>query len=164
MCLINTHILKYQQARCDHKLWSAYWFYCVFRVFSFSFFLLLTIHVWIFVSPKHSQIVYLIKIFICWIRFNLISWHARCNYNLYLFLGNFNIWYVILSTFHNIFLYFAGYLLEIRYWWFSHYGWLSNLTSCFIDNLPLRYFAKKILSCGGTKMAISWESLGFLDG
>ena len=34
VCLINIHILIYQHARCDCKLWSAQWFYCVFWVFS----------------------------------------------------------------------------------------------------------------------------------
>ena len=30
MCLINTHILIYWDARCICKLWKALWFYCVF--------------------------------------------------------------------------------------------------------------------------------------
>ena len=30
LCVIKTHILKYQNARCDHKLWNALWFYCIF--------------------------------------------------------------------------------------------------------------------------------------
>ena len=34
VCLINTHILIHRYVRCDCKLWSALWFYCVFWVFS----------------------------------------------------------------------------------------------------------------------------------
>ena len=33
MCLINTHILMFQYARCNRKLWKVFWFYCVFWVF-----------------------------------------------------------------------------------------------------------------------------------
>ena len=35
--LINTHILIYSHARCDHKLWTAKWFYYIFWVFSYIF-------------------------------------------------------------------------------------------------------------------------------
>ena len=34
MSLINTHILIYQNDRCDCNLWNTFGFYCVFWVFS----------------------------------------------------------------------------------------------------------------------------------
>ena len=34
MCIVNTHILIYWYVRCDCKLWSSIWFYCIFCVFS----------------------------------------------------------------------------------------------------------------------------------
>ena len=35
LCLINTLILLYRYTRCICKLWHAFWFYCVFLVFSY---------------------------------------------------------------------------------------------------------------------------------
>ena len=35
VCLFNTHSLIYQYARCNCKLWKAFWFYGVFWVFSY---------------------------------------------------------------------------------------------------------------------------------
>ena len=35
VCLVNTHILIYWNARCDCMLWNAYWFSYFFLVFSY---------------------------------------------------------------------------------------------------------------------------------
>ena len=35
MCLINTHIMIYQYAKCNFNLWKGIRFYCVFLVFSY---------------------------------------------------------------------------------------------------------------------------------
>ena len=36
MSIINKHTLIYWHSRCDCKLWNAFWFYCGFRVFSYT--------------------------------------------------------------------------------------------------------------------------------
>ena len=33
--VVNTHISVYWHARCDCNLWKAFWFYCVFWVYSY---------------------------------------------------------------------------------------------------------------------------------
>ena len=68
VCLTNLHILTY--VRCNSKLWNAFWFYCVFGYFHT---LLLTFHIWGFISNKLSQNVCLINTHI------LKCWYAKCN-------------------------------------------------------------------------------------
>ena len=53
VCLINTHILIYIHARCDCKLWNAFWFYCRF--------LGIFIHVWIVVSSPNIHRLYVLS-------------------------------------------------------------------------------------------------------
>ena len=85
---INTHILRYQHARCDCKLWNAHWFYCVVWVFSYTTDDYLYLNCCI--SIKLSLIVCLII---------LICWYASCSYKLRKVswfewsFGNFNVWY-----------------------------------------------------------------------
>ena len=55
--LFNTHILMYQYARCNCKLWKAIWFYCIFWVFSYIFIEHSCLNCCI--STKLSLIVYL---------------------------------------------------------------------------------------------------------
>ena len=70
LCLINTHILTYWHARCGCKSWNAFWFYCVFRVFSYINDNYSCLKYCIF--TKLSQIVCLINIHI------LVCQHAKC--------------------------------------------------------------------------------------
>ena len=58
VCLINKHILIYQHARCDCKLWHALWLYCVFWVFSY----IIDEYSWLkyCISTKLTLTVYLI--------------------------------------------------------------------------------------------------------
>ena len=60
VCLINTHILVYQHARYDCKLWSAFKFYCVFWLFLYNIIDYSCLKN--FISIKLSQIVCLISI------------------------------------------------------------------------------------------------------
>ena len=64
MCLINTHILIYRQARYDCNLWKALWFHCVFWVFLYIIDKHTCLKYCIF--TKLSQIVYHINMHI-WI-------------------------------------------------------------------------------------------------
>ena len=57
ICLINTHILIYWNARCSCKLWKAIWFYCVF-------FLGILIHYWLVFM---SKVLYLNQTFTDWV-------------------------------------------------------------------------------------------------
>ena len=77
VCLINTYILIYRYARCDYKLWSAPWFYCVFGYFHK---LLMTIHVWIIVSSSkfYWLCVWLMNVHI------LEYQHAKCDCRLWI--------------------------------------------------------------------------------
>ena len=110
VCLIITHILIFWHVRCDYNLWNAYWFYCIFRVFSYIFDDHHHSCLICYISTKISLIVYLINTHI------LIFWHVRYFYKLRKvfwfnwFFGNFNVWYVIL---HQPFTNFCEKLMKI---------------------------------------------------
>ena len=103
VCLIIIHILVYQHARCDRKLWNALWFYCVF--------LWIFIHFWrLFIM---SEVLFLHQTFTdCmsnqYTHFDY--WHARCNYKLRKVLWKFQRWICYSSSnFHK----FCGKVMKI---------------------------------------------------
>ena len=96
VCLINTHIFIYQNARCDCMLWKAIWFYCIFCLFSY-------------IIDGHAYLKYYIstKVSLCLINtYIFICWHVRCNcklrksfwFNWFLPYGFYPMWFMVTSV------------------------------------------------------------------
>ena len=100
MCLINIHILIYQYARCDWKLWNISWLCCVFCKFSDIINNNSCLNCYIF--TKLSQTVCLIH------TYNLVCRYARCDCRLWkiiwfkCILGNFRILFHILNVISSL--------------------------------------------------------------